>query len=492
MPHTLSYIGRDNNTYVVDEDGKAPDFADRQSLNIGDYIEGYTLSGSRNLAEQTNELKLLKANTHEYYINGIAEQTKANNMPLYINRWVTSDGYGIEPGVQLTSEIVTTYFNDSNMDLYANWGEPYLIRVIIYTEDNEEISNKYEVALSSYYSYDNSEVYKLTDNFKSISDGNVTPGYTDGETLYVECGEGDGCPNGNGVRYFAVKNENDIDNGGNGDYVQLIVRQKSGYSYSYIPYFEMDKSATPETPIYKCFVSEGLVREDADPKSSFSAQVMTCSSNGTTWVVNMDSSSRLCNIYSDKTIFVPLIEKPLITLMVSPLGSGTVSGGGYYMPGSQCTITATPQSGYAFVNWTETTGVVSTSQSYSFYIGNMNKTITANFSQSGLVDVWTSYYTDTYMSEFNSFSWFTLPNQTGKITLTYTPSSHSFPEGTVLTFGAMDGIIGTGYRFFGWYTYTGQTPNPRAQTDTWLSSDLTYPVTVGQQTIKIYAFFDRA
>ena len=74
---------------------------------------------------------------------------------------------------------------------------------------------------------------------------------------------------------------------------------------------------------------------------------------------------------------VVLIDTYEITATANSDEWGTVTGGGTYEEGSTCTLTATPDDGYAFVNWTKDGEVVSTESTYSFtvteagdYIGN--------------------------------------------------------------------------------------------------------------------------
>lgn len=47
---------------------------------------------------------------------------------------------------------------------------------------------------------------------------------------------------------------------------------------------------------------------------------------------------------------------------------GSTTGAGYYNIGSQCTVTAIPNSGYEFAGWYENNTLLSTSQSYSFKV----------------------------------------------------------------------------------------------------------------------------
>ena len=55
-----------------------------------------------------------------------------------------------------------------------------------------------------------------------------------------------------------------------------------------------------------------------------------------------------------------------ITVSANPTNGGTVTGGGTYNEGTYCSVFATPNSGYEFVNWTENGNVVSNQTSYTF------------------------------------------------------------------------------------------------------------------------------
>ena len=69
-----------------------------------------------------------------------------------------------------------------------------------------------------------------------------------------------------------------------------------------------------------------------------------------------------------------------ITASASPTAGGTVTGAGSYYEDTQCTLTATPNRGYAFTNWKKGSTVVSTNASYTFTVTS-NATYTANFHQ---------------------------------------------------------------------------------------------------------------
>ena len=67
-----------------------------------------------------------------------------------------------------------------------------------------------------------------------------------------------------------------------------------------------------------------------------------------------------------------------ITATANPVEGGTISGGGVYANGLNCTLTATPNAGYYFLNWTEDGEVVSYDATYSFIV-NSDRNLVANF-----------------------------------------------------------------------------------------------------------------
>ena len=69
-----------------------------------------------------------------------------------------------------------------------------------------------------------------------------------------------------------------------------------------------------------------------------------------------------------------------ITVSADPTAGGSVSGGGSYNSGQSCTVTATANSGYTFVNWTENGNPVSTNASYTFTVTG-NRNLVAHFQQ---------------------------------------------------------------------------------------------------------------
>src|SRR5262249_43378703 len=90
------------------------------------------------------------------------------------------------------------------------------------------------------------------------------------------------------------------------------------------------------------------------------------------------SASYGFTLSANRTLVANFPQTFTISVSASPTAGGTVSGGGTFPSGSTQTVTATPASGYAFVNWTEGGTVVSTSASYGFTL-SANRTLVANF-----------------------------------------------------------------------------------------------------------------
>jgi len=67
-----------------------------------------------------------------------------------------------------------------------------------------------------------------------------------------------------------------------------------------------------------------------------------------------------------------------VSVSASPSAGGSVSGGGTYHYGDECTVVATANSGYTFTNWKEGGIVVSSEASYSFTVTG-NRTLEAVF-----------------------------------------------------------------------------------------------------------------
>lgn len=80
----------------------------------------------------------------------------------------------------------------------------------------------------------------------------------------------------------------------------------------------------------------------------------------------------------DTNAVTPPNTNVTITASVAPAGAGTVSGDGTYTNGAIVIITATPNSGFAFVDWSEGGVQVSASANYDF-LATTDRSLVANF-----------------------------------------------------------------------------------------------------------------
>ena len=116
-------------------------------------------------------------------------------------------------------------------------------------------------------------------------------------------------------------------------------------------------------------------------KATVSGSTATININGT---LTAGDELTLCVFGYNKVTYLGTINvvgntnQAVITATANPAEGGTVNGGGVYELGDQCTLTATPNTGYTFTNWKKDNTVVSTNATYSFTVTE-NATYTATF-----------------------------------------------------------------------------------------------------------------
>ena len=87
-----------------------------------------------------------------------------------------------------------------------------------------------------------------------------------------------------------------------------------------------------------------------------------------------------------------------VTVSASPARGGSVSGGGEFLYGQTCTVTASPNEGYDFMNWTENGTVVSEEATYSFEVTE-GSNLVANFFFAAAVPSTSCYYAVSSVTE---------------------------------------------------------------------------------------------
>lgn len=103
-------------------------------------------------------------------------------------------------------------------------------------------------------------------------------------------------------------------------------------------------------------------------------------------VYNWVSDGDMGNPVNPYEIEFTSIPSYTITVSANPTAGGTVTGGGTFLEGESCTVTATAASGYNFINWTKGSTVVSTDATYTFTVSE-DAALVANFATSHTVTV---------------------------------------------------------------------------------------------------------
>lgn len=89
---------------------------------------------------------------------------------------------------------------------------------------------------------------------------------------------------------------------------------------------------------------------------------------------------------ANRALVANFVQTFVIATSPSPADGGSTSGANTYTNGANVTVTATPNVGFAFVNWTENGTPVSPSASYTF-IATANRTLVANFVKSSDITI---------------------------------------------------------------------------------------------------------
>lgn len=93
-----------------------------------------------------------------------------------------------------------------------------------------------------------------------------------------------------------------------------------------------------------------------------------------------------CYVISDTVILGGSVPCT-ITVSAAPSNGGSITGGGTYALGTNATVTAIPNNGYSFVNWTENGTIVGSQNPYSFTV-SQNRNLVANFERiSGIKEI---------------------------------------------------------------------------------------------------------
>jgi hypothetical protein len=139
-----------------------------------------------------------------------------------------------------------------------------------------------------------------------------------------------------------------------------------------------------------------------------------------------DASSQAIRVYSESTDYDPMntstyygtimnvknqlritkaapsTEPVNIVVSASPAQGGTVTGGGVYTFGESCTVTATANTGYFFIGWTENDEIISNDLEISFVALN-DRTLVATFIQA--TEIGTGGTTNNYLPSYSYYNY---------------------------------------------------------------------------------------
>jgi minor extracellular serine protease Vpr len=129
------------------------------------------------------------------------------------------------------------------------------------------------------------------------------------------------------------------------------------------------------------YTNSGTANLTATPETGY--DFINWTDDGTEVSTNTNYSF---TVYGNRTLTANFeIQSFDISASVNPANSGTISGTGNFNYGQTANLTATPQSGYVFVDWTENGTQVSTNINFSFTVTE-NRTLVANFTASTGID----------------------------------------------------------------------------------------------------------
>ena len=131
--------------------------------------------------------------------------------------------------------------------------------------------------------------------------------------------------------------------------------------------------STSHTPT----VSDGFVSKGGD-LGEFTCDLTNLSPNTKYYACAYAKNSKGLAYGNEVSFQTKPLQSFTIEVSANPINGGTVTGGGTFDEGQSCTVKATENTGYNFVNWTENDLQVSTDREYTFDV-TANRNLVANF-----------------------------------------------------------------------------------------------------------------
>ena len=146
-----------------------------------------------------------------------------------------------------------------------------------------------------------------------------------------------------------------------------------------------------------------VLKFSATPASGYVLDAVEVNDGSTTTTIAAaDLATKTHTLTSNVTIN-PVWRATTSTVTVTTSATnGTVTGGGTVEEGTSVTLTATPDAGYQFVNWTVGGAEVSTANPYTFTV-NADITVTANFEETPKATIY--FVNNSGWSKIQAYAW---------------------------------------------------------------------------------------
>ncbi len=128
---------------------------------------------------------------------------------------------------------------------------------------------------------------------------------------------------------------------------------------------------------YKWKLSNGVVFTTTSPSYTFidTGDYLICLTS-----YNACDSTKICQTV--KLTGTAILDSFTISASVNPVGSGTISGAARFPSNQTCSLVASANTNFEFLNWTESSTEISAIPNYSFTV-DKNRNLVANFKSKG-------------------------------------------------------------------------------------------------------------
>ena len=150
---------------------------------------------------------------------------------------------------------------------------------------------------------------------------------------------------------------------------------------------------------------------DASQDSETATWEIDANSPSTTYAIELEGYTKVNTTSSEKKAATKLYYQTVadatlptyqVTVTANDPAMGTVTGAGEYSEGATAELTATPNDGYQFKNWTVAGAEVSTANSYTFTV-NADITVTANFEETPKATIY--FVNNSGWSKIQAYAW---------------------------------------------------------------------------------------